>query len=175
MMCHESLFQPMDLKNACKKLKFVLFMYLLTKFQSDPQRQSYDDFPQVTCFECNLGVCKKTKFLKSYLRKHHAKSFEIWTQGSARFLLKWVFFFTFEMSQKKSYSENAMMTYLEQRNPRIQSSDTKCYETSSRKDRKDRSTPQNSASSRGKPPLHYINEQFLDDSNDKTSFLYIGV
>ena len=28
---------------------------------------------------------------------------------------------------------------------------------------------------RGQPPLHYINEQFLDDSNDKTSFLYIGV
>ena len=50
-----------------------------------------------------------------------------------------------------------------------------CYETNSRKDRKDRSTPYNSASSRGKPPLHYINEQFLDDTNDKTSFLYIGV
>ena len=50
-----------------------------------------------------------------------------------------------------------------------------CYETNSRKDRKDRSTPENSASSRGKPPLHYINEQFLHDSNDKTSFLYIGV
>lgn len=27
----------------------------------------------------------------------------------------------------------------------------------------------------GKPPLHYTNEQFLDDTNDKTSFLYIGV
>jgi len=27
----------------------------------------------------------------------------------------------------------------------------------------------------GQPPLHYINEQFLDDSNDETSFLYIGV
>ena len=23
----------------------------------------------------------------------------------------------------------------------------------------------------GEPPLHYINEQFLDDSNEKTSFL----
>ena len=50
-----------------------------------------------------------------------------------------------------------------------------CYETSSRKDRKDRSMPYNSASSRGQPPLHYINEQFLDDSNEKTSSLYIGV
>jgi len=43
------------------------------------------------------------------------------------------------------------------------------------KDRKVRSMALNSASSRGKPPLHYINEQFFDDSNDKTSFLYIGV
>ena len=43
------------------------------------------------------------------------------------------------------------------------------------KDRKERSVPYKSASSRGKPPLHYTNEQFLDDSNDKTSFLYIGV
>jgi len=49
------------------------------------------------------------------------------------------------------------------------------YETSSRKDRKDRSTPYNLASSRGQPPLHYINEQFLDDTNENTSFLYIGV
>jgi len=27
----------------------------------------------------------------------------------------------------------------------------------------------------GQPPLHYTNEQFLYDTNDKTSFLYIGV
>ena len=67
------------------------------------------------------------------------------------------------------------MACLEQGNPRIQSPHTKCYETSSRKDRKDRSMPYNSASSRGKPRLHYINEKSLDDSNDKTSFLYIGV
>jgi len=64
---------------------------------------------------------------------------------------------------------------LEQRNHRIQSSDAKCYETNSWKDRKDRSTPYNLASSRGQPPLHYINEQFLDDSNEKASSLYIGV
>ena len=41
--------------------------------------------------------------------------------------------------------------------------------------RKDRSMTSKSSSSRGKPPLHYTNEQFLDDTNDKTSFLYIGV
>ena len=47
------------------------------------------------------------------------------------------FFLASETSEKKSYSENATMTYVEQRNPRIQSSDTKCYETSSQKERKD--------------------------------------
>ena len=66
------------------------------------------------------------------------------------------------------------MTCLKKRNPRIQSSDAKCYETSSQNDRKDRSTPYNLASSRGKPPLHYTNEKFLDDINKKT-FLYKGV
>ena len=67
------------------------------------------------------------------------------------------------------------MTCLEQRNPRIQSSDKKCYETSSKNTIKERSMPNKSVTSRGKPPIHYINEQFLDNSNYKTSFLYIGV
>ena len=136
-----SLFQPLALKNIYKKLQSVLFLYLLTKFQSNAPRKSYDDFPQVTCLECNSGICKKTNFLRSYLRKYHVKSSEIRTEGSARFLLKWVCFATSETSQKKSYSENSTMTCLEQRNPRIQSSDTKCYDTSSQKDRKERSTP----------------------------------
>ena len=45
------------------------------------------------------------------------------------------------MSQEKRYSENSMITFLEQQTARIQSSPTKFYETSSQKDRKDRSTP----------------------------------
>ena len=141
MTCHESLFRPLDLKNAYKKLQFVLFPYLLTKFQSDPQRESYDNFPQVTYFGCNSGVCKKTNFIGSYLCKYRTKISEIWTQASALFLIKWVFFSTSKTSQKTSYREISTMTCLEQRNPRIQSYDTKCYETSSRKDRKYRSTP----------------------------------
>ena len=83
------------------------------------------------------------------------------------------FFLASETSQKKIYSENSTITYLEQQNPRIYSSDTKCYETNSqkdRKDRKDRSMLYNLSSSMGQPPLHYTNEQFLDDTNDKTSF-----
>ena len=141
MTCHESLFQPLDLKTTHKKLQSFLFLYLFTKFQSDPQGESYDDFPQVTCFECNSRVCKKTNFLRSYLHNYSAKCSEIWTRDLAGRLLKWGFFSTSETSQKKSYSENDAMTCLEQQNPRIQSSDTKCYETSSQKDRKERSTP----------------------------------
>ena len=80
-----------------------------------------------------------------------------------------------EPSQKKSYSENATMTCLKQRNHRIQSSETKCYETSSQNRIKESSMPQKSATSRGQPPLHYINEKFLNDTNDTTSFRYIGV
>ena len=71
------------------------------KFQSDAQRESYDDFPQVTFLECNSGVCKKTNFLRSYLRQYRVKRFEIQTQDAARFLLKWGFFATSETSQKK--------------------------------------------------------------------------
>ena len=67
------------------------------------------------------------------------------------------------------------MTCLKQRNPRIQSSDTKYYETNSKNRRIERSTPYKSATLRGKPPIHYINEQFLDDTNEKTYFIYIGV
>ena len=48
------------------------------------------------------------------------------------------FFVASEMSQNKSYSENSTMTCLEQWNPRIQSSNTKCYETNSQKDIKER-------------------------------------
>ena len=39
----------------------------------------------------------------------------------------------------------------------------------------ERSMTSKLSSLRGKTPLHYANEQFLDDSNDKTSFLYIRV
>jgi len=69
------------------------------------------------------------------------KALKFGSEVQHNFFLNGFFFATSEMSQKKCYSENATMTCLEQRNPRIQSSDTKCYETSSRKDRKYRSTP----------------------------------
>ena len=97
-------------------------------------------FPRSPVWNVIQESTKKTNFLRSYLCQYSAKSFEIRTRGSVQFCLKWVFFAS-ETSQKKSYSENATLTYLEQRNPRIQSSDTKCYETSSRIDRKYRSTP----------------------------------
>ena len=50
-----------------------------------------------------------------------------------------------------------------------------CYVTNSKNRRKDRSTTSKSTSLRGWPPLHYTNEQFLDDTNETTSFLHIRV
>jgi len=101
MTCHKSQIRPLDRKHAHTKLHSVLFLYLLTKFQSDPQRESYDNFPQVTYFECNSRVYKKTNFVRSYLRKYRAKSSEIRIQGSTQFLLKFFFFGNSETSQKK--------------------------------------------------------------------------
>ena len=64
----------------------------------------------------------------------------------------------------------------EEANPRIQSSNTKFYATISQNRRKYRSTNKNLSNLRGGgTPLQYINEKFMDDSNDKTSFIYIGV
>ena len=78
------------------------------------------------------------EFAKTPTCKYSAKSSEIWIQSSELFRPKLVLVLASEMSQKFFYSENGTMTYLEQQNPRIQSSDTKCYEASSQKDRKQR-------------------------------------
>ena len=68
-----------------------------------------------------------------------------------------------------------MMTHSEFRTCRIQSSDTKCYETKSKNRIKDRSMTYELGYSRGRPHLYYINEKLSDDLNENTSFLYIGV
>ena len=68
---------------------------------------------------------KLWNFLKNFLRISalHPKHFSLW-------------YFV-----EKIYSENSTMTCLEQRNPKIQSFDTKCCETSSKNRRKKISTP----------------------------------
>ena len=106
-------------------------------------KKKYDDFSQVTCLRYNSKPCKNPNFPGSYLQKYSEKIFEIRIRGPERFHLKWVFLAseTSQRKKKKCYSENATMTCLEQRNPRMQSSDTKCYETSSPKDRKEISMP----------------------------------
>ena len=90
-------------------------------------------FPRSPVWKCNSGVCKKTNFLKSYLCKYSTKRSELRIRDLARCLLKWVFVLASETSQEKSYCENSMMTCLEQRNPGIQSSDTKFYEPAQEK------------------------------------------
>ena len=67
------------------------------------------------------------------------------------------------------------MACLKQRNPKIQSFDTECYASRSQNIGNDMSMTWKLASSREKPLLHHINEQFLDDTNDKISLVYIRV
>ena len=60
------------------------------KFQFVAPRESYDDFPKVTCLGCNSGVCKNPNFLISYIRKYSDTTAEIWTPDLELILLKWV-------------------------------------------------------------------------------------
>jgi len=90
-------------------------------------------FPRSPVWNVIQEYAKNTKFLRSYLHKYSTKRFEIQIRDQRHFFSNGFFFLASETSQKTSYSENATMTCLEQGNPRIQSSDTKCYETSSRK------------------------------------------
>lgn len=80
------------------------------KFQYYAQRDSYDDFPMVTCFQCNSGVYGNPFFLKLYLRKYSEKGSENQIQGLNRSILKWVFVLPSETSYRKRYRENPMMT-----------------------------------------------------------------
>ena len=93
-----------------RKVQSVLFLYLLTQFQSDAQRESYDDFPQVTCLGCNSRACKSSKCLGLYLRKYSETRSEIQAQASSRFQRKWVLISESEPSYKKNYRENSTMT-----------------------------------------------------------------
>ena len=90
------------MKNIYKKLQFVLFLYLLTKFQSNSQRETYGDFPQITCLKCNSRVYKKTSFLRSYLRNIAQKALNFRPEVQWDFVSNgFYFFFTSETSQKK--------------------------------------------------------------------------
>lgn len=87
---HALLFWPSDLKTIHRKAHSMLFLYILTKFQSDAQRERYDDFPKVTYLERNLGVCKNPNFFILYLQTYSDTRSEIQTLASPRFRLKWV-------------------------------------------------------------------------------------
>jgi len=80
------------------------------------------------------------------------------------------YFLGLQVQQEKNGIFLSQAKYLKQ----IRKKYGMCYATNSKKYRKDRSTTSKSASLRGETPLHYTNEQFLVDSNHKTSFLYIG-
>ena len=82
------------------------------KFQSDAYRDSYDNFPKVTCLGCNSRVCKNPNFLRSYIRKYSETSCEVWAWASPKLRLKWVLILESEPSQKNNYRENSTLTCL---------------------------------------------------------------
>ena len=82
------------------------------QFQSDSQRESYDDFPKFTCLGCNSGVCKNPKCLGLYLQKYNKPRFAIQSLASTSLLLKWVLIPESETLNKNNYSKHSMMTYL---------------------------------------------------------------
>ena len=71
---------------------------------------------------------KRPNFHRSYLRKYSEPSSVILQSCSLGFLIRTIKISASEPSWKKIYSEISTMTCLEQRNPRIQSFDTKCCE-----------------------------------------------
>lgn len=88
-------------KNDTQQLQSVVVMRLFTKFESNPQRESYVNFPNVTYLTWNSGACKNPNFLRTYLRKYRELRSEILSQGSSRFQLKWVLILASKASQKK--------------------------------------------------------------------------
>ena len=84
-----------------RKLKHILFLKLLTKFQFDAQRESYDDFPKVTYLGCNSGVCRNPNYLELYHQKYSEPRSEIWARDSPKLSLTWVLISNFETLYKK--------------------------------------------------------------------------
>jgi len=175
MKCHVSLFQPMALKIYIRNYSPSSFCTFLQNFNLILKEKFMTIFPKSPVWNIIQESAKKSTSSDHISANIARKALKFGPKVQCNFFSNGFFFRFWNIAKKKSYSENSMMTYLEQWNPRIQSSDTKCNETSSQRDRKERSTPQNSTSSRGQPPLHYTNEQFLNDTNEKSSFLYIGV
>ena len=87
MAFHMSLFLHLALKLIEKKLHTMRYLPLFAKFQSDTQRESYDDFTKVTSLRWIFGACKNTDFHRSYLQKYWEPSSEIFTTASSGFQL----------------------------------------------------------------------------------------
>ena len=116
------------------------FCTFLRNFNLIPREKVMTIFPRSPVWNVIQESAKRPTSSDHISENIARKDLKFGPKVQRKFFSNGFFFATSETSQKTSYSENATMTCLEQRNPRIQSSDTKCYETSSRKDRKDRST-----------------------------------
>ena len=111
MACHVSLFPFSAMKLIHRKLKSIFLLPIFTEFQSDAQRESYDNGPKVTSFRWNLGAYKNPNFHISYLRKYCEPRSEIFTQRSSGLLRKWVLFrfWTFVQTKLCPISHNDLI------------------------------------------------------------------
>ena len=82
------------------------------KFQSDPHRESYDDFPRSRVWNVIQQSTKRATSSVHISANIVQKALKFEPEVHYVFVSNG-FFFTSEMSQKKSYSENATVTYLE--------------------------------------------------------------
>ena len=87
MTFHVSLFPPLALKLIDQKLPSVYLHPLFTSFQSDAQRERYEDFRTITSMRLNSEASKIPNFHRSYLWKYCEPSSEILWRCSSGFWL----------------------------------------------------------------------------------------
>ena len=117
------------------------FCAFLQNFNPIPREKVMTIFPKSPVLNVIQESAKRQTFSDHISINIVQKDLNFGSKVQRDFFSNGFFLQLLKRHRKKICSENSTMTCLEQRNPRIQSSDTKCYEASSRKDRKDRSTP----------------------------------
>ena len=109
MACHVSLFLHSALKFIQRKKNSMHYPPNFTEFQSDTQRESYDNFPKVTSLRWSWGACKNPNFHRSYLWKYCEPWSEIFTWASSGFRLRVIKISASQPLYKKNYIETSTM------------------------------------------------------------------
>ena len=109
------------------------FCTFLRNFNPIPREKVMTIFPRSPVLSVIQESAKRPTSSDHIFENIARKALKFGPNVQRQFFSNGFFLRLLKRHRKKSYSENATMTCLEQRNPRIQSSDTKCYETSSKK------------------------------------------